>query len=176
MAFTICIMLLAGFILAGCGSGSEQPSPGFEFYRNSQYSFSLQVPVDWTKPDNTPGAAIQFYAPLQDSIDTVQENLNIIVQNLGQNMTLDDYSQPYLQQLQLIATNGFQVSDVTLAGLPAKQAIFTKVVDSRSIDFRQIWTLKGTRAYGLTFTSETSQTPQYSAIFDHMAASFKLGG
>ncbi len=175
MAFIICIILLAGLMLAGCGSPSVQPAPGFEVYRNVQHDFSIQFPVDWTRPEDTPDTAIQFYAPQQDAADAFRENLNIIVQELGQKTTLDEYSQPYLEQLQTVASSGLQVSDTTLSGLGARQAVFTKSVQEISFDFRQIWTVKGQRAYILTFTSETNKTPQYTAVFEQMAGSFRLG-
>ena len=181
IAIIICIALLV--VLAGCGSSQpaepdriDTPVGTFEVYRNSQYGFSVQFPVDWTKPEDVPGTAIQFFAPSQDPTDSFRENLNIIVQDLGQRLTLEEYSQPYLEQLQIVADSGIQLSDVTLAGLPAKQAAFTKSVQDKSVDFRQIWTVKEQRAYILTFTSETSKSAQYTGIFTQMATSFKLGG
>ncbi len=180
IAVIISIALLLA--LAGCGSSQpaepervETPSGTFEVYRNSEYGISVQFPADWTKQDDVEGAIIKFFAPLQDAADTFSENLNIIEEDLGQRMTLDEYSQLSLEQLRKLGDIEISLSDATLSGLPAQEAFFTMNLQGMSMDFRQIWTVKDKRAYILTFTSETSRQADYAGIFDLMAASFKLG-
>lgn len=167
---------------AGCGSSRtaepdriETPAGPSEVYRNSQYALSIQFPADWTKEENVPGAVIKFFAPLQDAADVFSENLNIIVEDLGEHLTLDEYSQLSLQELQKVRGVDVRLSNTTLAGLPAQEAIFTMDLQGSSMDFRQIWTVKDKRAYILTFTSETGTYADYAGIFTQMTASFKLG-
>jgi len=179
MAIIISIALLV--VLSGCGSSQpagpdriDTPVGTFEVYRNSQYALSIQFPAHWTKQEESPGTVVSFYAPLEDAADPFSENANIIVQDLGQRMTLGDYSQLSLEQLQKVGSMDVHLSDTTLAGLPAQEAAFTMSLNGVSMDFHQIWTVKDKRAYILTFTSETSRYSDYEGIFTQMAASFKL--
>lgn len=182
MAFIICIVLLCGLVLTGCGSASEQPAPGFEFYRNSQYGFSMQFPVDWSKTEPE-GAVIKFIAPTAQSATSITPaNANIIVLDLPQAMTLDEFTQQeeqelqrQIQQWQQLGEASFRIADTTLAGQPANESFVTISQEQINANFHQIWTLKGQRAYILTFTSDISRTADYAATFDQMAGSFKLG-
>ncbi len=188
IAIAIFITLLVAIV--GCGSSQpaepervDTPLGTFEVYRNSQYGFSIQFPVDWRKTEPE-GAAIKFIAPASESTTSLTPaNANIIVLDLPQPMTLAEFTQQeeqelaaQIQQWQQLGEASFRIADTTLAGQPANEAFVMINQQQINANFHQIWTLKGQRAYILTFTSDIGRTADYAAIFDQMAASFKLGG
>lgn len=188
IAVAIFIALLLA--IAGCGSSQpagpelvETPLGTFEVYRNSQYGFSIQFPVDWSKTEPE-GAVIKFIAPTAQSTTSITPaNANIIVLDLPQAMTLDEFTlqeqqelQQQIAQWQQLGEASFRIADTTLAGQPAKEAFVTINQPQINANFHQIWTLRGQRAYILTFTSDINRTADYAAVFDQMAASFKFKG
>ena len=148
-------------------------------YTNSGYKFSMNYPANWVKVENYEGAAAVFVAPKQNSYDTFQENLSVVIQNQAENaMSLQKYTDTAIYQIKVVFKEGIQVLEsesgsAYLAGKPAYKFVYvTKMAPEFKI--MHVWTLDGTRAYQVTYTAAISDFDEYKNIVDKMIQSFQL--
>ena len=77
-------------------------------YKHPGYKFSLNYPANWVKLENYQGAAIVFIAPKQNSYDTFQENVSILIQSLADNvMSLQKYTDTAIFQVKVVLLRFF---------------------------------------------------------------------
>lgn len=148
-------------------------------YRHPTYQFSIKYPSNWIKLENHEGAAVIFLSPKDSSVDSFQENVNVVVQDLTDNvMSLQKYTDTAIFQVKVVFKEGLQVIDAEtrperLSGKPGYQFVYiTKGKPSYKI--KHVWTVEGNRAYQVTYTALANEYDSFIDKADKMIDSFRI--
>jgi hypothetical protein len=164
----------------------------FLLYENPTIGVKMEYPIDWVKIEeeatqyNYLGSnnsqypiVVGFLPPLQNNSDRFTENLTISVESVTQNTTLDVYTDVTVKLYN--ATNFDLVESdttTTLAGSPAHKVIFesrTKGEENEAnYKLLQIWTVKGGKAYRITFQADPERYSEILPIAQKMIDSFQI--
>ena len=149
----------------------------FQPYENQGAGFKIEYPRDWTREENQNGAAVIFYSPLDNKLDYFRDNVNIVVQDLQKPMTLSEYSDLAIKQMEGVFTTNFQVTEsvvATLSGRPAHKLVFTGKGPDTELKYYIVWTLDETKAYQVTYLAFPSAYEKYLPKVEKMISSFRL--
>lgn len=134
-----------------------------KWVKYSGNGYEISYPESWTKQQK--GTATFFLSPKENEKDLFQENVNVMVQDLSsQPMTLEDYTN--LTRRQIIQALGssaiISIKDLNFSGQEAKEIVYNmpkNTMQGRNLNLklRQVWFIKGYKAYLLTYTAESSE-------------------
>jgi len=129
----------------------------FSQYTSDEKGFSIKYPADWSFEENTNGAAILFYSPLENEMDMFKENVNIVIQNVSGDMTeIKKYSEAAVLQMEAVFGENMIITE-------SRQIYFAKK-----------------RGYRFVFFANKSShpppkaTPSMTAIVGHFKSSNRL--
>jgi len=150
----------------------------FRLYKNDEYNFSIKYPALWAYEENINGAAVIFYSPQENDLDFFKESVNIVVQDISGNpLNLQDYSQLAIKQMEAV----FEENMITLESVPIFIAdrsgykfVFIGKSPEADLQYMSVWTIEGTTAYQVTFTSIASHYEQYIFKVKRMLRSFRI--
>jgi serine/threonine-protein kinase len=151
-------------------------SENFQLYENLEQGIKIKYPENWQKRD-VPNAITQeviiFVSPKQDKQDTFQEAVTISVEDF--NGTLDESVKILKGEIKKSSRNAniLETSETTLDSKPARQLIFTSQVDGNNVKTLQVWALKGTKAYIVTYTADVNDYDKFINAVEKMIESFK---
>jgi hypothetical protein len=143
------------------------------------FGIKLQYPSSWTKIQ--PGQS-----PLQDNVDVVAAFVHLEVQQnisslsrigigvqpvKSQNLSLDQYSSNQIQAINSQNATILESGETTLAENPAHKAVFTL---ENATKITQIWTLKGDKAYIITYLADLNDYPKNLSTFQKIVNSLQL--
>ena len=123
------------------------------------------------------GSVVAFLSPRGGTSDDLQENVNIVVQDLSaQPMTLEEYTDLTLGQIEQFITDAkiLDSSPATLAGNPGHKAVYTGKQGQYDLEWMQLWTVKGNKAYVITYTAEAREYSAVLATAQEMIESFAI--
>lgn len=147
-------------------------------YENSRYGFSLKYPAAWSFSENLAGAAAVFFSPKETALDTFQESVNVVVQDISQHpRTLADYTQTAIMQMQAVFGTNLEILDsspVTIDGREGHQFGFLGKGPQGNVQYLCRWTIIGTNAYQITYTATESGYPKFVKQAERMMKSFKI--
>lgn len=149
----------------------------YKDYVNQNFNIKLSYPSDYKTKEGYMGAVVFFLSPIENPNDSFQENLSVMVQDLsGQSLTLNDFSQLNLKQIETIVTNAKIISskETTLAGKPGYEVIYSGQQGKYNLKWRQLWTIVDNKAYIISSTSEEARFDNYFETFNKMADSFEI--
>ena len=149
---------------------------GFTRFDHATQGYSLAYPNDWTKQQDEASGVTGFISPSEGEEDFT-ENVNIVAEATGgQTITLDQYTQQSLEQLDKILPGASieESTPTTLAGLPAHRVIYSGSTLGFNLKWMQIWTLSDTSAYVLTYTATQDAFDTYRSAVDQIVTTFSL--
>ncbi len=171
---------------ADLGIAAAQSTQNQEFVLWENDGMKIVYPSDWKKEeyyDANVRTIVQFSSPATPRVYIEVFELP------ASNITLDEYSKQTIDGLKSFMARervNFDIiesSDVTLAGYPAHQIVYTQPgfdPNNSSEQFREkglnIWTLKNGNAYAITYVAAESEFAHFSAIAQKMLDSFELTG
>lgn len=187
------ILIAATFVLPGCSqpasstetsTNAQQPETqaietpsGFLTYENSAAGIRITHPAEWNTRENVMGMTVAFLSPKENPQDDFQENLNVYIEDISaQPMTLDGYFSLSVSGLKQYITDYAEVesSPTTLGGEPARKLVFTGTQGTYSFKWMQIVTLKGNKAYVVTYTAEQDKYPVFLDTAQQITDSFEF--
>ncbi len=147
-------------------------------YENDTWGIKIKYPESWQKEDienPTMTDVVRFISPKQNQKDNFLENLTISVRTLPKN--LEDSQNLFINE---IRDNPLQSkiikNDISanLANQTAQKLIFT--IEDREKTFKSllIWTLKGDKAYIITYTATTHDYDSFIQNVNQMIESFAI--
>jgi len=142
-------------------------------YESGEYRFQISYPEDWEIDSDSAGIAVQLFSPTPAD-DDFSENVNVIVEELLEPITLDDYVALALEQVEELFPE-FQLFDEfssTLGGLPAWTVAYTGEIDGVVYGVVQTITIHEDRAFVVTYTGTTEfdrYLPHSDAIFNSIS-------
>lgn len=177
------VLLLAfAVMVSGCTQQIVVPAEtNFLLYENGLYGIRIIYPTSWEKleyleknPYYT--IVVGFRSPRGDIADTFLENMNIVVEEFSEPVTLDEYSNNAIDALAGIIPNMnlLESGNTTLAGRTAHKLVYLADKSELRQKFMQVWTIKGNKAYILTYVARPDKYNIYLGTIQKMIGSFEI--
>ena len=155
-------------------TSAPEDDDGIAVYFSIQHRFNVQYPDAWEVEENSFGAVVTFLSPLTSADDPFHENVNVVVEDLGDvEISLDDYVEVALAQLPGMIPDiqlNDQLDDV-MGGYPSKIITYTGSQEGFQFTWVQEVALFDGSAYVLTYSGLTDSDdyvtfrPEAIAIF-----------
>lgn len=149
--------------------------PATVTYTNTGNKFKMDYPNNWVQKDN--GNTILFLSPKENSSDTFQENVNVMLQDLtGQGIDLEKYIDITKKQITENVGPSAQmtIKDISFSGQKAKEIIFNMNYSGRNLKVKQYVFIKLNLAYLFTYTAEQSKFDKYEPVSTTLINSFRF--
>lgn len=188
--FVISIVVMINLVFIGCEKQNTVIKDSIIEEKDNEYGISdnslngdynIICPESWTELDPSDyNAEFVILTDFEDELDTFQENINLIIQNLSENqMNLDSYLDLSLEQIR--NNDDFELiesSESVLGGFEARKIIyktsFEQLGDENSLQLMQIFTIINNKAYLITYTAEPSSYDKYMNEVNEVINSFSL--
>ena len=161
----------------GMASSTIANNNNFLTYHDSTLGIKIEYPAGWIQELHR-GSLVTFLASLESDSNTYPAGLGIKVQNLAsKNISLNEITKVQIKNLtqnhpdfKLIESTGSM-----LAGNLAHKIVFN-ATDNKEHERKamQIWTLKGDKAYLITYKAEPGKYSKYLPIIQKMLDSFQI--
>ena len=144
-------------------------------YRDPQARFSFTIPNNWNQVQAA-GADVAFQSPAAPG--AVPATVNVVIEKLpSASVTLDEYDRAGETNLKQQFADYRQVShtQVIVDGRPAYKRVYTATIANRLLQVQQIYLIDRDTAYILTCGATQDTFATYTAVFDQISGTFKLG-
>ncbi|MBP5975270.1 serine/threonine protein kinase [Brasilonema sp. CT11] len=156
-----------------------KPSKSEKFlpYENSNFGIKIKYPQSWKNPENRTnpiaGEVATFVSPKQSDTDDFQEKVIISVEDFSG--TLEEFSNELMKENNnLLKANQIKSSDSFLANRRGKVLLFTVKYGKKTLQNLQFFTLKGDKAYVITYTAEKNNYDEFIETVEAMMKSFEI--
>jgi serine/threonine-protein kinase len=154
-------------------------------YENSTYGMRMQYSSDWHKEENvsigsdnnsTLVDVVKFNSPSKNISDTFSESLDIKVDNISdiKPITLAQYANDTItdlgQDFKIVESD----TNATIADNPAYKLVYTGVEVGVDLQAMLILTVKGDKAYIISFIAEPTKFSYYLPTLQNMIDSFQI--
>ena len=177
------VLAIAGaFLVGACSSGGpgedeDTTSEGdLQLYESEEHGFSLRYPDGWTLRNLQDSPADVGLTADQAAADGFSENVNVLVQQVPEGFTLGRYTQASKQELETL--QGFQLGSegsTSLGGEPATWLEHEAVQQGALLQFWQVWTVRGPKAYVVTYTGQGEGFDAFRMSAESIVRSFEFG-
>ena len=154
-----------------------QPPENFLTYGNSNLGITIKYPQTWERRDiDNPitGEVVAFVSAKQTEADKFQEKLTISVEDFSG--TLEDFSDTSTNDItkHLVKAEIQKPRETTLANKSAYQLIYTGKDGENNLKSMQLFTLKGDKAYIVTYTAAIDNYNDFIQTAETMIKSFEI--
>jgi hypothetical protein len=138
--------------------------------------YSITVPTDWTKSEDTKGLDVMFMGPPNPEDQISDATMNVKTGPLPAQISLDQFYSVNIESLKKdfkdfkIIEEGKRLID----GHPTKYIVYSYDQSGMSITIRQYFLIKDQVAYLFTFGAESKYYQDYISQFDQILESIKL--
>jgi hypothetical protein len=176
-AITLCCLIcLPVYSMFAANNADEKTSNAWlkGHYVNKEHNYQIDYPVQWEKRQSPPLDLILF-APLKPGALHSNATMNLISQNIGSGVTLDQVYEQSIKNLTSelkdvqIQTSG----EAKLNGIPSKWVRYTHAMKGMKFTVLQYFILQGENVYLMTFSTPTDQYEAYRSDFENIASSFR---
>ncbi|RPJ52185.1 MAG: hypothetical protein EHJ95_04380, partial [Methanobacteriota archaeon] len=136
---------------------SATPTPvavSYKTYQDSTNGITLQYPANWTSTAS--GAATILKSPATSSTDAYQESVSIVAE--ATTMSAQGYSDAKIEAAKQSTTNYNPMQDskvnLKIGNEDARKVVYTGVQGTTMVRYTQLYVIKGSNAYVITFTTE----------------------
>ena len=162
---------------------TEQPaenSPstpsGWETFKNENYS--IQYPESWElNADGLMQTNLILFARAESLENEFRENINLLIQDMnGQGVSLQQFSQISVEQIQSMITNADVISSKTKEGKNGtyQEVIFTGDQGIYELKWRQQYWVQDEKAYVLTYTATQETYDEFQKEMRRVMNSFEF--
>jgi eukaryotic-like serine/threonine-protein kinase len=149
----------------------------FLTYQDSTLGIKIDYPAGWTHELHA-GSIVTFLASLESDSNTYPAGLGIKIQHLkSKNISLNNITKIQIKNLTQNHPD-FKLIESTeskIGGNSAHKIVFTATdYKKNERQAMQIWTLKGDKAYLITYKSEPGKYAKYLPIIQKMLDSFQF--
>ena len=154
-----------------------KPPENFLTYGNSSLGITIKYPQSWERRDiDNPitGEVVAFVSSKQTDADKFQEKLTISVEDFSG--TLQDFSDTSTNDItkHLVKAEIQKPRETTLANKSAYQLIYTGKDGENNLKSMQLFTLKGDKAYIVTYTAAIDNYNDFIQTAETMIKSFEI--
>lgn len=155
----------------------SKPPENFLTYGNSTLGIKIKYPQSWERRDIDnliTSEVVAFVSPKQSNTDKFQEKLTISVEDFSG--TLQDFSDTSTKDItrHLVKAEIQKPSDTTLANKSAYKLIYTGKDEENNLKSMQLFTLKGDKAYVITYTAAIDNYNDFIQTAETMIKSFEI--
>ncbi len=182
-AFSMSFYVQSRESMAQTAEQSKDSSNSINFltYENPIFGIKILYPANWDKQENSSSSnnnstlidLVAFSPPFKNNSDIVGK-LVVQVDNISdiKPITLAKYANDTVSDLRL----DFKVnqSNATLAGNPAYKFVYTGLEASIDLKAIMVLTIKGDRAYIISYTAEPEKYSYYLPTVQKMIDSFEI--
>lgn len=162
-------------------TNNSSNSTNFLTYENPIFGIKMLYPTDWVKLENTSShnknstlIDLVAFGPQSNASSGIPGKLVVKVDNISdiKPITVSEYSNQIIGDLR----QDFKVagSTTTLAGLPAYEFVYTGAEESVNLKAMLVLTIKGDRAYIMSYTAEPEIFQSYLPKVQKMIDSFEI--
>ncbi len=191
MRTALVVLAAVSLLAAGASTAVADPAAGMEQYAtptpaplkdgttleytDESSGVKLRYPKDWTTVSGVDGIVVGFLAPSVDPWDSFLANVNVIVEDLSYDpMTLDEYADYGLYQLDLAGFYVPHMEETMVAGCPAYRVLYEAYDETMGLKWLQVWTVRDNRAYVITYTAKQDQFRDHLSDVENMIESFEI--
>lgn len=166
-----------GAELSGGKGAIENTTPAYENWEIiSESDYSISYPKNWTLDQSgTDGVAFMITSPSESDGDKFTQNVNMVIENLGGEISLDQYADAAVNQLKHEFPNNY---------LKKEKKKFNRIdyykiiffINQNGMDFKlqQHYFVKNNKAYVLGFTTGIDDFDKDIALGEKILKTFKL--
>lgn len=156
-----------------------QPASTFMEYENPMHGIKMQYPADWTVSTSglrSYSGIVAFYSPLQNLTDILPAQVSLSITTYSQNVSLDEYTNMTLTEIEQQGLEVNESSAFTLAGNPGHRIILTPPPQPIpvSISIMQAWTVIDNKVYQLVYSAERLEFQKYLPLIEQMLDSLQI--
>ena len=167
----ISILWLAVWLMV-CGQAYAEEMKAYE---NKQAGLRMRYPAGWVMDDKVAGVLVAFGAPQDKANLKLVENVTVVVQDLVRDERLETYTRSYEQQLKNDPSTKVIESKKTMLGaLPAHRIVCVGQQGNLQIQFLQVWTVKGGKAYLFTYGASKDTFGNFLSEAESIISSLKF--
>ncbi|RAM53036.1 MAG: serine/threonine protein kinase [Hapalosiphonaceae cyanobacterium JJU2] len=148
-------------------------------YENSNYGIKIKYPASWqrqTKEIDVLGVTeiVTFISPKQSQTDKFQEKINVDIEKFSG--TLAESKELFINEIKSTLPDAeiIDMSSTTLAFKQANQIIYTGKDENTELKNLQVWTLKGDKAYIITYTAAIDDYDEFINTANEIINSFEI--
>jgi eukaryotic-like serine/threonine-protein kinase len=159
-------------------SPTSNNNNNFIAYQDSTLGIKIDYPAGWTHELHA-ASLVTFLASLESESNTYPAGLGVKVQHMksSKNISLNEITKVQIKNL----TQGhpdlklIESTDYKVGGNNAHKIVFTATDDKKNErKAMQIWTLRGDKAYLITYKAEPGKYSRYLPIIQKMVDSFQF--
>ncbi len=170
MKKTIIIFLVLLTLVACTTQTSETP----QILKYDSPQFSIDYPSDWKI--KTQGPAVGFVSPSEGSTDKFLENVNVIIQPLKEDITLEKYIDSSLASLNKNLDKFSVINNeaTMLSGEKAVKLVYTATKKETTAKAMQVISKKGQTFVIVTYTAFPEKYEKHLSTAEEMVKSFRM--
>ena len=161
-------------------TASGQQTTNFLTYQNTTYGIKIQYPSNWDKEENgtkqdTETDIVTFFRPASNSNASLDVTIDDISDEKG--IPLTQYASDSISDLKQSFKDFKLVGSTTnnvLSGLPAYKSIYTYSDEKTIFKDMEIGTIKGDKAYILTYEAGANDYDNYLPIMQQLINLFQI--
>ena len=152
------------------------PMPSYLTYSSPENGFSISYPSGWTVQEGKGGSVVTFTAP-SSGMGSIPATVKIFVEDISANpMGLEQYKNAQLAKRQSLSGYNI-VYDLFYKGTGYNGWKIGYTYQSGTLmKTFELYIMRGTMVYTITYSSKEDQFAAYSQQFDTMIKSFQLTG
>jgi hypothetical protein len=165
-------VLIVSVLASGCTAnvGNTSPSPTTTTYTSAK-GFSIAYPSDWGKPqEQSNGSLVIFLTP--DNNETENLNAQVLTRTGASLATVTEELKSTVQDYDNFKQ--IEVTNTTLAGLPAYKIVYTATVNGDQLKVLQTVTVKDGKAYVITYKDAPANYDKHLSAAQKMIDSFQI--
>jgi eukaryotic-like serine/threonine-protein kinase len=158
-------------VIIGIAIGNTEEK--YVAYSDPNYGVELEIPQDWViqKEDDFLKPGIIFLSSEENSTDDFQERVKVAVENLSSPLSLNEYTQQAVREIETSNSIIEPPQDITIANRPGKTIIYQGKDGMRRLE---VWTLKNQKAYIATYTAEADKFDKFLTRADKIIKSISI--
>lgn len=180
-AVTISFYVQPSEAMAPEHTNNSSNSTNFLTYENPTLGIKILYPTDWVKLENTSSPNknstlidLVTFGPQSNNSSDIPGKLVVKVDNISdiKPINVSEYSNQIIGDL----SQDFKVAEstTTLAGLPAYEFVYTGAEESVDLKAMLVLTIKGDRAYIMSYTAEPEIFQSYLPKVQKIIDSFEI--
>jgi hypothetical protein len=155
---------------------NSTPSLEGDWKTLTQDNYTLQYPSSWELDQSGDmGSSFILFSPMESSLDSFQENVNLLIQDLtGMKIDLDKFTSISEDQVKTMIPNSNLIESVRLKTKSDEyhKIIYTGDLGMYHVKYEQYYWMINEKAYILTLTTELEKFDHYKETGERILNSF----
>ncbi len=146
-------------------------------YENSELGFQVNYPQVWSQQnrDDFFATGVIFFSPLEDDSDRFKETVSVLVENLSEDITLEQYTAQSISEIKKLSDpNVGKAQIISLGETEGRQVVYGGEENGKRVRRMQTWSIQDNRAYVITYTALPESFESYLVPVEKIIESFEF--